>query len=92
MADKKDADLFSGKYIHKSQTEGEVIVNPQKIALPDLTTSEEQLEKKSLTGSRWLLPLLHVHIAPTLFYNSNCLPSGNPIAQVNSIIGTTFVD
>ena len=72
MAEKKDAELSSGKYQPKTQTESESIVTSQKIAPPHLTTLEEQFEKKSHIKVAITYILLQVNIALLTLL---CLPS-----------------
>ena len=54
LAEKKDTDLNVGEYKPKAKVESESKVASQMMDPTDLTTTEEQLEKQSFTGSGWL--------------------------------------
>ena len=76
-------------------------MTPQKIALPDLTTSEEQLEKRSFspdlgdynpysaTGA-YNSPYCSTSAVTTVV--THCLLPHNPIAEVKGLRRTMFVD
>ena len=49
MAEKKDTDLTSGYYRPNSVVESESIVSTERVTLTDLTTTEKELEKQSLS-------------------------------------------
>ena len=100
MVKKKEAGLPSRKYVPKAKT-GEFIASPQKIAPPNLTTLEEQLEKISLSPdqndynlhpSTGAYSFPYCSVCAVITDIPNCLPSGNPIADVKGFRNTSTVD
>ena len=76
-------------------------MTPQKIAPPHLTTSEDQLEKRSLSpdqGSSNPHPAMGAYsssycsTSAVIMCVPDCLLSDNPIALIKGLERTTFVD
>ena len=100
MEDRRDADLTSKEYRPKSKLKSESIVMPQKVALINLNTTEEQSEEQSLSWDQGVYNLHPVTGEYNSSYSSlvnctgvpNCLPSGKPNVYVTDLKEATFTD
>ena len=101
MTEKKDTDPISTKHQLPVTGVNESIIILQIVALTSLDTSEEQLEKWSISSDQGgfnphlakvlIVQSLHYHTDTVLSGVPDCLPSGNPI-QASNLQGVIFIN